>query len=185
MLRSSIRGLRYPARLRELLNGPTSKRLRLPAAVFLALAAANLLGYLFLVAPAADRLAGQQARHGEVKRQYADAVLFQKQKQELSGLEAGIPSQKDVPLLIKDLVQSARRLNLAAGAINSDIPTPGSEGLTMITFSVPLTGSYAGIKRFLFDVETTDRLIGVRDLKLGTEKGSVKLEMKLVTYIRG
>ena len=157
----------------------------MPAAAVLALGVINLVGYLFLVVPAADRLAEQQGRYGALKRQYADALLFQKQKQALSGLEAGIPSQKDVPLLIKDLVQSANRLKLSVGAINSDIPTTGSGGLTLITFSVPVTGAYAGVKRFIFDVETTEKLIGIRDLKLDSEKGSVKLDMKLVTYIRG
>jgi type IV pilus assembly protein PilO len=151
----------------------------------LALGAVNLFGYLFLVVPAVDRLAQQQGRYGELKRQYAEALLFQKQKQSLSGLEAGIPTQKDVPLLIKDLVQSANRLKLSVGAINSDIPKAGGGGLTQITFSVPLSGAYAGIKRFIFDVETTEKLIGIQELKLDSDKGSVRLDMKLVTYIRG
>jgi hypothetical protein len=33
-------------------------------------------------------------------------------------------------------------------------------------------------------VETTDRLIGIQDLRFAAEKQDVKLDMKLVTYIR-
>ena len=157
----------------------------MPAAAVLVSGAINVFVYLFLVVPAADRLAEQQGRYRELKRQYADALLFQKQRQALSGLEAGIPTQKDVPLLIKDLVQSANRIKLSVGAINSDIPTPGSGRLTLLTFSVPVSGAYPGIKRFIYEVETTEKLVGIQDLKLDTEKGTVKLNMKLVTYIRG
>ncbi len=141
--------------------------------------------YAFAVTPAGTRLVDEQKRYRELKKQYADAVLFRKQKEDLKGLQAGIPTQKDVPILIKELVQTARRLNLSVGAINSDIPQPGSGGLTMLTFMVPVSGPYGSVKRFIYDIETSDRMVGIQDLKLDSEKGSVKLQMKLVTYIRG
>lgn len=145
----------------------------------------NLLVYGAVVAPAARRLAGERQQYGELKKEHADAVLFQKQKRLFAGLTAGIPAQKDVPLLINDLVQTARRLNLSVGVINSDIPTPGRGGLTMLTFTFPASGAYADIKRFIYEVETSDRIVGIQDVKLGSEKGRVGLQMKLVTYIRG
>ena len=145
----------------------------------------NLLVYGVVVAPAAKRFAGDQQQYRDLKKEHAEAVLFQKQKQLFAGLTSGIPAQKDVPLLIKDLVQTARRLKLSVDAINSDIPTPGSGGLTMLTFTVPASGAYADIKRFIYEVETSDRLVGIQDVKLTSEKGRVKLQMKLVTYIRG
>ena len=112
-------------------------------------------------------------------------MLFQKQKKLLSGLIEGIPTQKDVPLLIKELMQAARRLHLSVDAVSSDIPTPGTSGLTMLTFTFPASGAYADVKRFIYEVETSKRLVGIQDLKLSSEKGRVKFQMKLVTYIRG
>jgi Tfp pilus assembly protein PilO len=185
MLRSSLKTFLQTAWPRELLAGKPGKLLRVPAAVVLGLGTLNLLVYFFVLSPAAARLERQQVRYGELKRQYADAVLYRKQKKELAVLRAGAPAQKDIPLLIKDLVQTARRRNLSVGAINFDIPTPGSGGLTMISFSVPASGAYANAKRFIYDVETSDRLFGIRDLRLEADNGSVKLSMKLVTYIRG
>lgn len=157
----------------------------MPAGVVLGLGTLNILLFFYVLSPATVRLEQQQARYGELKRQYADAVLYKKQKKDLAVLKAGAPAQKDVPLLIKDLVQAARRRNLSVGAINFDIPTPGSGGLTMLSFSVPASGTYANAKRFIYDVETSDRLFGIRDLRLEADSGSVKLTMKLVTYIRG
>ena len=149
------------------------------------LAALNAVLFTALVSPAAADLAALRHRYDELKREQAETLQFQKQKRLYAGLTAGIPSQKDVPLLIKDIVSAARRLNLSVEAINSDIPTAGSGGLAMLTFTVPAAGGYGDVKRFIHEVETSDRLVGIQDIRFGADKGRVKFQMKLVTYIRG
>jgi Tfp pilus assembly protein PilO len=137
-----------------------------------------------MVAPAAADLAERRQRYADLKREQADTLQFQKQKRLFAGLAAGIPAQKDVPLLVKDLVSTARRLNLAVEAVNSDIPTIGAGGLAMLTFTIPAAGAYGDVKRFIHEVETSDRLVGIQDIRFGADKGQVKFQMKLVTYIR-
>jgi Tfp pilus assembly protein PilO len=141
--------------------------------------------YAGAVAPAADSLNADQGQLSELRRQHADALLFQKQKQALAGLNKGALTQKDVPLLIKDLVQMARRQSLAVDTISSDIPTPTSGGLTVLSFTVPLTGSYPNLKRFIYELETSDRLLGIQGLRLSSDQKGIKLDLKLITYIRG
>ena len=174
-----------PDRFRKLLHSRASRRLRVSTAVCAGLIALNVLLYTLIVSPASARLAENRQRYSEFKKQYADAVLFQKQKQVVAGIVSDIPRQKDVPLLIKELVQTSRRLNLSVDAVSSDIPQPGSGGLTMLTFTFPASGSYPDVKRFIYEVETSARLVGIQDLKLTSDRGRVKLQMKLVTYIRG
>jgi Tfp pilus assembly protein PilO len=111
-------------------------------------------------------------------------MQFQKQKRDLAGMKTGIQTQKDMPLLVRDLVQTARRLNLRVGPINYDIPKPGSGGLAMLTFSFPAEGRYPDIKRFIYETETSPRLVGIQKVELDAEKGWVKLQVKLVTYIK-
>ena len=173
-----------PDPLRTLIGNPAAKRLRVLAAVCAGLIVLNLLLYAFTVVPAAAHLAASRQQYADLKREYAEAALFQKQKQLFAGLMSGIPAQKDVPLLIKDLAQTARRLNLSVDAINSDIPKQGADGLTMLTFTFPAAGSYPDVKRFIYEIEASPRLVGIQDLKLSAEKGRVKLQMKLVTYLR-
>ncbi len=79
----------------------------------------------------------------------------------------------------------ARRRHLAVGAIDSDIPKQAKDGLAMLTFKLPASGSYGNVKRFLYDVETMDRLVGIQDAKLKTDKGRVKLDLTLLTYVSG
>jgi Tfp pilus assembly protein PilO len=184
MLPSRIRTAWRPAFLRGLFAGRTGRQLKILAAAAFALAAANALLYVFAVLPASARHAEQQERLADLKRQHADALLFQKQKKVLSGLRTGALTQKDVPLLIKDLVQTARGLGLSVGAINSDLPTPGSGGLAALTFTVPVSGSYGSIKRYIYEIETSDRTVGIVDLRFDGDRKAVKLDMKLVTYLR-
>lgn len=185
MLMSSIKTF-----LRQLeRNGPTAdalkRKLAVPALLCIGIAAFDVLLTAFLVSPASARLEAARTATADLKRRNADAVLFQKQKKAFAGMANGIPSQQDVPIVIRDIVQTARRLNLAVGAVNSDIPSPGSEGMAQLTFSVPVAGSYPDLKRFIYSMETTDRLLGIQGLAWKADKGRVTLNMKLVTYIKG
>jgi Tfp pilus assembly protein PilO len=161
------------------------KRIRTAALACAALLALDIILYSALVAPAASRLASGEARSQELRKRHAVAVLYTKQKPSFSGMMAGIPEQKDMPLLVKDLVQTARRMNLSVSSVKYDIPKRASGELTLLAFSFPAEGRYGNVKRFIHDVETSDRIVGIQDLKMDSEKGTIKLELKLLTYVRG
>lgn len=160
------------------------RKLAFPAALCACIAILDLVLFVSLLSPALARLESALAATADLKRRSAEAALFQKQKKAFSGMAAGIPSQQDVPIVIRDIVQTARRLNLSVGAVNSDIPAPGSEGMAQFTFTVPVTGRYPDLKRFIHGMETTDRLLGIQGLFLKADKGRVSLIVKLVTYIK-
>jgi len=161
------------------------RKLRMAVLAFAGLVCVNLILYGFLVAPFLARLRETEARYGELRQRHAEAVLFEKQKTSFTGIMAGVPSQKDMPLLVKDLVQNARMLKLGVASVKYDM-TKGTGGeLAAVAFSFPAEGNYPGIKRFIYDVETSDRLVGIQNLKLEADQGQVKLDMKVVTYIKG
>jgi Tfp pilus assembly protein PilO len=161
-----------------------NRKLRSIALICAVLISANVLFYLFVAAPSKAGLNELEFRFAELRKRHAEAALFQKQKRDFAGIKSGIQTQKDMPLLVKDLVQTARGLNLKVGPISYDIPKPGSGGLAMLTFSFPAEGRYPDIKRFIYETETSPRLVGIQDVKLESEKGGVKLQVKLVTYIK-
>lgn len=179
MLSLSIRNIKLPAWLRE------NKRLRTASLLCAGLLFADLLLYYVLIAPAAGGLSARELQYAELRKRRTEAVLFEKQKQALAGLRAGMPAQKDMPLLVKDLVLTARRLNLKVGPINYDIPKRSGEEIALLSFSFPAEGKYGDIKRFIYEVETSTRLVGIQDVKLESDRGGrVKLQMKLLTYIK-
>ena len=179
---SSLSIIRTQAR--DWLTG-SGKDLRTAVLVFAGLVLANLLAYFLFVVPVSAGLSAREAKYADLRKRHAEAVLFQKQKPLFAGIMEGIPSQKDMPLLVKEFVQTARRLNLSVAAVNYDMPKRGSGELAMLAFSFPAEGRYPDIKRFIYEVETSDRLVGVQDLKLESETGRVKMSVKLMTYVRG
>lgn len=176
----SIEKMRLLRWLRE-----NNKQLGPVAIIFAVLVCINLLLYAFVIVPSSASLRAGESRSAELRHRHAEALFFKKQKPVFAGLLEGIPEQKDMPLLVKELVQKARKLNLSVAAIESDFPQSESGGLAMLSFSFPVAGRYADIKRLIYEIETTDRLIGMRDLKLESDRGRVKLQMKLITYVRG
>ncbi len=161
------------------------KQLRMAAILFAVLVCINLLLYFIPIAHSLAKLKTGEAKSAELRQRHAEAVLFNKQKPLFTGTLAGIPAQKDMPLLVKEIVQMARSLNLAVATINYDIPRRESGELAMLSFSFPVEGKYPDIKRFIYEVETSDRLIGIQDVNLESDQGTVKLQMKLMTYVRG
>lgn len=161
------------------------KRLRIAALSFVGILCLCILLYAFVNAPASLRLKRLEERYTEIRKRHAEAIVFQRQKESFAGLKDGIPAQKDMPLLVKDLMQTARRLNLSVSSVNYDIPKRDGSGLTMLSFTFPAEGAYPGVKRFIYEVETSDRLIGIQDLDLDADRGRVKLQMKIVAYIKG
>ena len=161
------------------------KRLRTAALVCAGLILIDLLVYFVLIAPSSASLSAGEKRYAELRKRHADAVLFKKEKSLFTGIISGVPAQKDMPILVKELVQTARRLNLKVETINYDIPKNVTGELVILSFSIPVEGRYPDVKRFIYDVETSDRFIGIQELKLDSEKGSVKLNMKLMTYVKG
>jgi len=175
-----IPGIKYPVWLWE------NKKLRKTALACAGLGSAALLVYFLALAPSVSHLRDIEGRYAELRKKHTEALLFQKQKNLFAGFLAGIPTQKDMPLLVKDLVQTARRLKLSVAGINYDIPRRGNNEITMLSFPFPAEGSYPDIKRFIYEIETSDRLVGIQGLKFeAAEHGRVKLQMKLVTYIKG
>lgn len=179
MLSLSIAKIKPALWLRE------NKRLRNMPIVLAALLCLDLLLYAALIAPAARGLRDGELKYAELKKKRADAVLFQKQKKDLAGIRAGILAQKDMPLLVKDLVQSARRLNLAVASVKYDIPKGSGEELSMLSFVLPAEGRYGDLKRFIYEIETSGRLVGIQNVKFEEEKGRVKAQIKLITYVKG
>jgi Tfp pilus assembly protein PilO len=160
------------------------KRLRAALLSVAGLLVLDLILYSVIIAPLASELSAVEARYLMLRERHVEALLVNNQKKAFNGIIAGMPTQKDMPLLIKSLVQTARQLNLSVSSVKYDIPQPSGE-FTMLAFSFPAEGQYGNAKRFIYDVETSDRLVGIQELKMDSDKGLVKMEMKLLAYIKG
>jgi Tfp pilus assembly protein PilO len=162
-----------------------NRRLQTAALLCACLLAADLLLFLAAVRPLAADLRDLDARNAELRKSHAAAVLFQEQKKKVGAVTANVPTQKDMPLLVKELVQTARGLGLRVSSVKYDIPKHGGEGIAAFSFSLPVTGRYPDLKRFVYELETSRHLIGIEELELKADHESVALALKLITYVRG
>lgn len=144
----------------------------------------DLLFYGAIVRPGAVKHAERESRINELRKRHAVGVLYQQQRKGIGALVTSMPTQKDMPLLVKELEQAARRLGLRVGPVNYDIPRTGAEGIAMLTFSFPVTGRYADLKRFVYEVETSARLVGIDALDIKTDQKGEALTLKLMTYVK-
>lgn len=162
-----------------------NRKLQAAALLCACLLAVDLLLFLAVVRPLAADLRERELRNADLRKRHAAAVLFQQQKKTFGVVAANVPTQKDMPLLVKELVQTARGLSLRVATVNYDIPKSGGEGITMLSFSFPVAGRYPDLKRFIYELETSRRLIGIKELELKDTHEGVDLDLKLITYVRG
>lgn len=157
-------------------------------AVFLALAAlllAAALVFLALVRPLSRDLEGQRQRIAGMRRDISSAVLFEQQQKSVGAISTAVLTQKDMPLLVKELAQKARTAGLSVGSVDYEIPRSGGGGLARLVFQFPVAGRYPDLKRFIFELETSSRMLGIEELQLKSGRTKVDLDLKLVTYVRG
>jgi len=160
------------------------RKLRTAGIAVAGLVCANLLLYAFLVGPWSIQFSKLEKTVNELRKRNATAMQFQKQKQLFNEAQVGALTQKDMPLLVKEFVQTARNQHLSVSSIKYDIPPRTGGEPAMLAFSFPAEGGYSDIKRFIYEIESSHRTVGIKNIKLTAEKSKVKLDMKLITYIK-
>lgn len=157
-------------------------------AAFLALTVLVLVAalvYLAAVRPLSGDLEEQRQRIAGMRRDISAAVVFEQQQKSAGSISTAVLTQKDMPLLVKDLVQRARQAGLSVGSVDYEIPRSGGGGLAKLVFHFPVVGRYPDLKRFIFELETSSRMIGIEELDLRSAQMLVALDLQLVTYVRG
>lgn len=160
------------------------RRLRLPVLTAAVLLLATALVSLGVVRPLSARLEDQREKNARMRSDISTAILFEQQRKGSGSIVAIIPTQKDMPLLVKELVQQARKGGLSVGSVDYEIPRSGGGGLSKLAFRFPVAGRYPDLKRFIFELETSGRMIGIEELELRSGRSLVELDLKLVTYVR-
>lgn len=107
---------------------------------------------------------------------------------ELKGVYGELPRWEDFTRVMGEVYNKAERLNLVINSISyQSSPVKGS-GLVQVTVSMPVTGSYAEIKRFVYDLETSPRFFIIENLSLGSgkgEKGDISLNLTISAHFKG
>src|SRR3990172_5873303 len=144
--------------------------------------------YIFALKPKEMKLFSLEKEY-QAKREASKPVREDKRgiDYELIKVYEMIPLWEEFTRATGDIFNKAEMLNLLIESTNyRSEPVKGSN-LIKVTVSMPVTGSYGEIKRFIYDLETSPTLFIIQDLSLGsgnTEEGDVSLSLTITAYFK-
>lgn len=170
-----------------------SRKTQVLGALFLACIALVALFNILVAVPAAGRVSDVRARLDSID---AELATVERQVARYDGFMAGrgdvemfkqmLPAREDYVGLLEKVYAMAKKDGVAGpsfGASTSAITK--SSGLDQVSFSLPASGSYTEVRRFIYDIETSDLFLTINSLGLSkSAEDEISLSIGLTTYVR-
>lgn len=166
------------------------KRLLIPLVLLLVLTIA-----LFVVVDLyqEQEIAAAQLKWGELRRQVAGAgvrdvsATFRQGRADLETLQGRIPTKRQFPRLLGEILEQAASSGVATGPINYKPHVLKEQKLLAYELSLGVSGGYAAIKSFLADLLKNRELIIVEDVSFTNSdlyEENVTMDLHLTIYLR-
>jgi type IV pilus assembly protein PilO len=126
----------------------------------------------------------KQARSGKMD---ADA-LYKQGAADLEKLKAAIPEKREFARFLSELLEAADASNVAVGAINYKPEQLKEEPLLSYQMTLSVSGSYAGVKSYLSDLQQSKELVVVDTVSFSNSDlyvENVVMNVHLTLYLRG
>jgi Tfp pilus assembly protein PilO len=144
----------------------------------------------FGVAPKLEQTERELAflqQHSRKSDTLAPQQAFEQGKKDYARFRALLPSLRDFSELIGDLYALAEQCNLEISQIGYTQKVLTDSGLLAYALRFSLTGTYDELKRFIYGLEESGRLVVIEQMTLNTAKGEegtalVTLNLSLTTY---
>lgn len=124
------------------------------------------------------------ARSGRVD---ADA-LYKQGSADLEKITAAIPEKREFARILSDLLEAAAGSNVEVGAMSYKPEQLKEEPLLSYHLSLSVSGSYAGVKSYLSDLQKSQELIVVDTVTFSNRDlyvENVVMDVRLTVYLRG
>jgi type IV pilus assembly protein PilO len=159
----------------------------------------NVVAYLalnYLASPQRDalekQLADLQAKVRQARQADADAKtpaeIYRRGEADLQNFRAVIPLKGEFPALLGEIFSLAGQAGLTIDQISYQPKEEEGQGLLRYGLAFSVHGDYSQVKRFIYSLEQSERLIVIDGLALsgGRESGEamVELRLQLATFFR-
>jgi Tfp pilus assembly protein PilO len=153
----------------------------------------NILLFSFLYFGVAPKLSEAERNLALLQQQLrrSDAVapqqIYEQGVKDYARFRALLPSLRNFSELIGDLYALAEQCNLEISQIGYTQKELSESGLLAYALRFSLTGTYDELKRFIYGLEESKRLIVIEQMTLNAAKGEagttlVSLSLNLTTY---
>ncbi len=159
----------------------------------LGLVVANGVVLLLLVLPARtqrleqeQQLLDLQRRIRSLQREGESGQVILTALREVEEFAQGFPRRADLMGLIGRLTRLARSLAVDVPTVEYRPSDLKEAGLTKITITMAVEGSYPKIRRYLYELEAMRRHLVIERVQLKDPKGTsgLQLQMQLAVYVR-
>ena len=162
--------------------------------MLVAVVAVDLGFYLLRTAPAASRaesLAGRMEALRESLRQkegeYRYYLSFETGRADLEKFRELLPSRADYVNVVRWVDRMAREDGMKSTSFGTERKEVEKQGdLIQLNFTMPVSGTYPNVRKFIYDVETSALFLNIDNLGLSanTDSGVISLRIGLSTYVR-
>jgi Tfp pilus assembly protein PilO len=152
-----------------------------------------LAGHLLILQPLQVRHAQLDTEWTAARQHLAQRLEAKQTIKDLAQLLALLPSSRDFSQLPLALSDEAKRNNVTLAGLSYTLEKGDQMPAVKVTLKGPVTGRYEDLRRFIYHLEASDRLLFIEDLDVGqsatTEKDVKRREMmtftlQISTYIR-
>lgn len=139
------------------------------------------------------RLKSAEQRFDDLRRRAAAegaadvSTIYKQGVENLKTLTTRIPSKRQFPQLLGDLMEMASSNSLRVGKMTYKPQVIKEDDLLAYSLSMSVNGSYAGIKSFIADLQAKNDLLVIQQTSLSNEdpyEESVVLDLVVTVYLR-
>jgi len=162
-------------------------------AVITLLIALNLVALLVIAVYQNPELEQKTSTRNELRRNISAAerkdstTLVLSSRQCLDKLQGMIPSKRQFPSILGDIMEAASSCNVSLSAMAYKPATIKEFKLRAYDVTLSATGRYGAVKSFLFDLQILEGLVVVDGISFSNESPyleNVTMETRLMIYLR-
>jgi len=178
--------------LRDIMTSPYAGLL--PSGVLAGLfCGAWLAGHQLILHPLQQREAQLDTEWVTARQHLAQRLEAKQTIKDLAQLLALLPSSRDFSQLPLAMSEEAKRNNVTLAGLSYTLEKGDQMPAVKATFKGPVTGRYEDLRRFIYHLEASDRLLFIEDLDVGQSDTSAKdlkrremmtFTLQISTYIR-
>jgi len=152
-----------------------------------------LAGHILVLQPLQQREAQLDTEWVTARQHLAQRMEAKQTIKDLAQLLALLPSSRDFSQLPLAMSEEAKRNNVTLAGLSYTLEKGDQMPAVKATFKGPVTGRYEDLRRFIYHLEASDRLLFIEDLDVGQSDTSAKdlkrremmtFTLQISTYIR-
>jgi Tfp pilus assembly protein PilO len=149
--------------------------------------------HFLILEPAAEHLSQSEAQRIAVRHQITSRQDARETAKDMSHLLALLPTQRDFAHLPQTISEEALHVGVILPGLSYTFDKPDQSLGTRVILRGLVTGRYEDLRRFIYGLETSNRLVFIEDLdvsrsgksdKQSPNRDVVTVNLQISTYIR-